>query len=50
MAEWLEQASHWHEIYCHDLEVISLSPSWVELYVLSTSFQVLLEPKMVSDV
>ena len=20
MAEWLEQVSQWHEMYCHDLE------------------------------
>ena len=25
MAEWLEQASQWHEMYCHDLEVMNLS-------------------------
>ena len=23
MAEWSEQASQWHEMYCHDLEVMS---------------------------
>ena len=23
MAKWLEQASQWHEMYCHDLEVMS---------------------------
>ena len=23
MAKWLEQASRWHEMYCHDLEVES---------------------------
>ena len=37
MAEWLEQASQWHEMYCHDLEVMSLSTSRVELGVRSTS-------------
>ena len=26
MAEWLEQVSQWHEMYCHDLEVISSNP------------------------
>ena len=26
MAEWLEQASQWHEMYCRDLEVMSLNP------------------------
>ena len=36
MAEWLEQASQWHEMYCHDLEVMSLNPSQAELWVLST--------------
>ena len=34
MAEWLEQASQRHEIYCHGLEVMSLNPGWVELGVL----------------
>ena len=33
MAEWLEQASQWHEMYCHDLEVMSSNPSRVELGV-----------------
>ena len=37
MASWLEQASQWHEMYCHDLEVMSSNPGWVELCVLSTS-------------
>ena len=39
MAEWLEQASQWHEVYCHDLEVIIMSsnPGHVELGVHSTS-------------
>ena len=37
MAEWLEQASQWNEMYCHDLEVMSSNPSWVELGVRSTS-------------
>ena len=36
MAEWLDQASEWHEMYCHDLKVMSSNPSWVELEVLST--------------
>ena len=31
MAEWLEQASRWHEMYCHDLEVMSLNLGQVEL-------------------
>ena len=33
MAEWLEQVSQWHEMYFHDLEVMSSNPSWVELGV-----------------
>ena len=37
MAKWLEQASQWHELYCHDLKVISSNPSWVELGVRGTS-------------
>ena len=37
IAEWLEQASQWHEMYGHDLEVMSLNPGWVELGVRSTS-------------
>ena len=34
MAKWLEQASQRHEMYCHDLEVMSSNPGWVELEVL----------------
>ena len=37
MAEWLEQASKWHEMYRHDLEVMSSNPDWVELGVCNTS-------------
>ena len=37
MAKWLEQASKWYEMYCHDLEVMSSKPSRVELGVHSTS-------------
>ena len=37
MAKWVEQASQWHEMYCHDLEVMSSNPSWVKLRVLGTS-------------
>ena len=33
MASWLEQASQGHEVYCHDLEVMSLNPGRVELGV-----------------
>ena len=37
MAKWLEQASQWHEMYCHDLEVMSSSPDLVELGMRGTS-------------
>ena len=37
MAKWLEQVSQWHEMYCHDLEVMNSNPSGVELGVRSTS-------------
>ena len=37
MAEWLQQASQWHELYCHDLEVMS---SKVKLGVHSTFVQI----------
>ena len=37
MAEWFEQACQWHEVYCHDLEVMSSNPSLVKLWVRSTS-------------
>ena len=37
MTEWLEQASQWHEMHCHDLEVMSSNPGWVKLRVLGTS-------------
>ena len=33
MAEWLELASQGHEMYCHDLEVMSSNPDQVELGV-----------------
>ena len=36
MAEWLEQVSQRHEMYCHDLEVMSSKPGRVELGVCST--------------
>ena len=26
-SHWLEQASQWYEMYCHDLEVVSSNPS-----------------------
>ena len=37
VAEWLKQASQWHKIYCHDLEVMSSSPGQVELGLRDTS-------------
>ena len=37
MAEWLEQASQWHEMYCYDLDVMSLNLDQVELGVRGTS-------------
>ena len=37
MADWLEQVSQWHEMYCHNLEVMSLNPGRVELRVRGTS-------------
>ena len=37
MAGWLQQAPQWHEVYCHDLEVMSLNPGWVEIWVRGTS-------------
>ena len=37
MAKWLEQECQWHEMYCHDLEVMGLNPGRVELGVRGTS-------------
>ena len=37
MAKWLEQASQRHEMYCHDLKVMSSNPGRVELWLHSTS-------------
>ena len=37
MAKWLNQASQWHEMYCHDLEVMSSNPVWIELGMHITS-------------
>ena len=37
MAGWLEEASQWHEMYCHDLKVMSSNLGWVEPGVCSTS-------------
>ena len=38
MVKWLQQASRWREMYCDDLEVMSLNPARVELGVHSTFF------------
>ena len=46
MALWLEQASQWHEMYCHDLKIMSSNPSRVKLGVDSTSVKVVLDPKI----
>ena len=47
MAEWLEKASQWHEVYCHDLamEVMSSNPGRVKLVFLS---EVVFEPNLSS--
>ena len=37
MAEWLKQASPWHEMYYYDLKVINSNPGWVKLEVGDTS-------------
>ena len=47
MAEWLAQASQWHEMYCHDLDVMSSNPSRVELGVHSTSVLSRIEPQII---
>ena len=39
--KWLEQTSQWHEMYCHDLEVMSLNPGRVELGMHASSTSVL---------
>ena len=41
----LEQASQWHEMCCHDLEVMSSNPGRVELGLRSTSVLSVLDPK-----
>ena len=44
MEEWLEQASQWHEMNCHDVEVMGSSPvGWNLWCVYSTSVKVALE-------
>ena len=37
MVEWLQQASQWHEMYSHDLEVMISDPSRVDFGMRSTS-------------
>ena len=37
MAKQLQQASQWHEMYCHDQEVMNSNSTRVELGVRSTS-------------
>ena len=37
MAQWLGWASQGHEMYYHDLEVMSLNSSWVEFKMHSQS-------------
>ena len=37
MAEWLEQAPQWHEVYCHDIAVMTSNAGQVELGVHSAS-------------
>ena len=37
MVKWLEQASQWLEMYCHDLDAMSSNPAQAELGVRSTS-------------
>ena len=37
MAKWLRAGVAVHEMYCHDLEVVSSNPARVQLWVRSTS-------------
>ena len=46
MVKGLEQASQWHEMYCHDLEVVNSNPIQIQLGAHSTSALRLLEPKL----
>ena len=45
MAEWLEQASQQHEMYCHDLEVMRSNFGYVVL-----QSKVILQRKILSQV
>ena len=48
MAECLEQVSKWHEMYCHDLEVMSSNRGWAGWTwdTGSSSVQVVLKAKI----
>ena len=46
MVKCLQQVTQWHEMDCHDLEVMSLNPGRVEFGMYSTSAQVVLEPEI----
>ena len=48
MAEWLEQASQWHE-YCHNQKVMGSDLGWVNLGVRSTSVQVVFKPIILQE-
>ena len=43
MVKWLEQVPQWHQMYCHDLEVMDLNPNQVELGVRIAYFYVVPE-------
>ena len=43
MVKWSERVSQWHEMNCHDLEVMSLNPSRVEFGVCSASKSYLIQ-------
>ena len=45
MAEWLQQVSQGHEMYCYELEVMSSNPGWVKFGVCITSVLSYLIPK-----
>ena len=46
MAEWLEQESHWHEKYCHDVKVMNWNPGRVELGAHSTSLESMMAERL----
>ena len=50
MVEWLEQVSQLHEMYRHDLEVMSSNPSWVELGAHSTSVISRIRTKQITEI